>query len=281
MKLIIEMLKGSLMGIANIIPGLSGGTLAVVMNIYDKLIDAITDVVKHPIKVIKSIWIYIVGIVVGLVAGMFGISYLLETFEVPTTALFIGLIVGAIPLMFKEVDKKKITKTNIIVAVLMGALVISLPYLSLLGSSASASNPIIYFFLGTIAAATMVIPGVSGSMVLMTLGYYDSVVNLGKDTISNLVKFNIPELMSNLYLAIPLGIGIILGVVIIAKAIKWLFKKHKQMATFAILGLIIASPFAVIAEMSFTGVNVITVIVAIITFAIGTYASYYLSKIEG
>ena len=280
MKILIDILKGAMIGIANIIPGLSGGTLAVVMNIYDKLITAISEIFKNPIKAIKSVWLYGVGAILGIIFGVFSITFLLEKFEVPTTALFVGLIIGAIPLLRNQIDDKKVTVGNVIIGVLMMALVISLPFLSMLGVNSSIENPVIYFFLGAISAGTMVMPGVSGSMILMTLGYYDKVMELIKGTISAVVIFDLDIVLSNLIYLIPFGIGVILGIVLIAKFIKWLFEKHKQLTIFAILGLVIASPFAVIVEVGATSISILTIIIALITFVIGYKIAEYFSKME-
>lgn len=277
---IINIIKGALIGIANIIPGLSGGTLAVVMNIYDKLIESIGSFFTSPIRTIKDIWPYLVGIALGLLVGIFGISYLLERFEIQTSALFVGLVIGAIPLIFKQVNKSSIKASNIVVLILMILIVISLPFLSTLGFNSSSSNPLIYFFIGTVAAATMVIPGVSGSMVLMAVGYYEVVVNLVKDTLSALASFDTSVLFPNLGLLIPMGLGILIGIILIAKLITWLFSEHKQMTTFGILGLIIASPIVVFIELNYANVAVSTVIVSIITFFIGYFISTFLNKLE-
>ena len=280
MKIIIEILKGAMIGIANIIPGLSGGTLAVVMNIYDKLITALSDILKSPIKAIKSVWIYLVGIGVGIVFGVFAITFLLEKFEAPTTALFVGLIIGAIPLLLKQVENKKVTKSNIIISVVMALIVISLPFLSMIGIDSNVENPVIYFFLGAISAGTMVVPGVSGSMVLMTLGYYDKVMELIKETINALAGFEFDIVLNNLIHILPFGLGVVLGIILIAKFIKWLFEKHKQLTIFAILGLVIASPFAVIVEMSITSIDIITIIVSVISLVVGYKIADYFGKME-
>ena len=280
MKIIIDIFKGAMIGIANIIPGLSGGTLAVVMNIYDKLITAISNIFKNPIKAIKSVWLYVVGVILGVIFGVFAITFLLDKAEIPTTALFVGLIIGAIPLLLKQIDEKKITKGDIIIGISMLALVISLPFLSMLGINSTAENPVIYFFLGAISAGTMVMPGVSGSMILMTLGYYDKVMQLIKGTISALVEFDFSTILGNLIHLIPFGIGVILGIILIAKFIKWLFEKHKQLTIFAILGLVMASPFAVIVEISATSINILTIIISLITFGIGYKVADYFGKME-
>lgn len=279
-KILIEILKGAMIGIANIVPGLSGGTLAVVMNIYDKLIDAISNIVTHPIKAIKSIWIYVIGIVIGIVFGVFAVTYLLNNYEIPTTFMFVGLIIGAVPLLITQINQSKITKGNVAIAFLMGIIVISLPFLSSIGNIATIDNPVIYFILGAIAAGTMVIPGVSGSMVLMTLGYYDKVMDLVKNTITAVISLDVTTVLNNMIYIIPLGIGILLGIILIAKVIKYLFNRHKQLTIFAILGLVIASPFAVITEMNTVNIDVLAIVISVITFGVGYKVAEIFGKLE-
>lgn len=280
MKLFIELLKGTMIGVANIVPGLSGGTMAVVMNIYNILINALTEVIAHPIKVLKQIWIYIVGIGVGIIFGIFLISFLLETFPIPTTFLFVGLIIGAIPLISRQIDKENIRIYHYFICGFTITFISLLPFISSLGLTGNSSNPLIYLILGAISAATMIIPGISGSMVLMTVGYYDTIVNLIKNTIENLVSFNTEALISNLICLIPFGIGVILGIIFIAKLIKWLLATKSQGTHFAILGLVLASPVAVLLNVDFSGINIFISIISIITFCIGFFIAKYFSNIK-
>src|SRR5690554_4441436 len=96
MNKLIEIAKGSLMGIANIIPGVSGGTIAVIFRIYDKLIEAINKAFKKPLEALKDTYLLIIGIILGVLIGVFLISYGYEAFPLPTTLIFIGLIFGGI-----------------------------------------------------------------------------------------------------------------------------------------------------------------------------------------
>lgn len=280
LKFLIDLIKGSLIGIANIVPGLSGGTLAVVMGIYDKLINSIGDAFKKPISVLKELWIYILGIGFGLIIGIFGISYLIENFEIQTSSLFVGLIIGAIPLISKQINLKTIHSKDKLIFCLMFLLVATLPFLSILGITAGSNNPIIFFLIGVISAATMVIPGISGSMVLMAIGYYDSVLLVVKDSISLALEINFSALVPNLVLLVPLAVGILLGIVLIAKFITWMFLNHKQITTCAILGLISASPIVIFSELNYSNVSIVTILVSLMTFGIGLFIAHLLNKFE-
>ncbi|MBR1884050.1 MAG: DUF368 domain-containing protein [Clostridia bacterium] len=282
MNKIIEVFKGAVMGIANVIPGLSGGTIAVAMGIYEKLINALSDILKHPLKVIKDVWLIVLGILIGIVFSVVGISYLLEHHEVPSTMLFVGFILGSLPIIIKEVENKKVTRSNIIAFLIMIFIVVSLPMLSLFGINMGSGvmNPGLLFVVGMVAAATMIVPGVSGSMVLMTIGYYDEVMQTIKDFIVSLKDMNTDSLFQDLLLLVPFGIGVLVGIFIMAKVMKWLLSKFKLTVNWAILGLIVASPFAIITKINLAQVGIIEIIVSIITFAIGYFLAYYICKLD-
>lgn len=279
--MVIKILKGAMIGVANIIPGLSGGTIAVIMNIYDKLIDAIDMLFKDPIKSIKSIWQYIVGVILGLLISVICISYLLTNFEIETTSLFVGFIIGALPIVINKIKNQKFKKIDIIIFCVMMLLVMVFPILSKLGLKAVANtNPIIMLLVGIVAAGTMVVPGVSGSMVLITIGYYDEITKLVSETIKSAISFNLNELFSNCIILLPFGIGVLVGIVVIAKLIKILLEKHNRTVYWAILGLVVASPFAIITSLNLAGADFKTIIISIITLLIGYKVANLLCKID-
>ena len=282
MSKIIEVIKGAIMGIANVIPGLSGGTIAVAMGIYEKLINALADIIKHPIKAIKEVWLIVLGIVIGIVFSVIGISYLLEHQEVPSTMLFVGFILGSIPIVIKEVENKKVIKSNIIAFIVMMFIVMLMPLLSIFGISAGSGvmNPIVLLFVGAIAAATMIIPGVSGSMVLMTIGYYDEVMTTIKDFLMALKEMNFELMLQDLTLLLPFAIGVIIGIIFMAKIMKWLLNKFKLTVNWAILGLIVASPFAIITKINLASASIIQLIASVITFLIGYFLAFYVCKLD-
>jgi len=281
LKTFVEILKGAIIGIANVIPGVSGGTMAVVMNIYDKLIDAIDNIFVHPIKAIKSIWVYIVGVILGICSSVMGISYLLANYEIETTALFVGLIIGALPLVIGQIKGEKIKSIDIILFVAMMMIVILLPFLSLIGTSGVVNtNPILMLVIGIIAAITMVVPGVSGSMILMTIGYYDSITTMVDNAIKAIINLNITEFFSNFIVLLPFAIGVFAGIIFAAKLIKWLLAKYNKTVHWAILGLVASSPFAIIMNLDLSLLNVKTLAISVITFLIGYKIASLFSKVE-
>lgn len=269
-----SMLKGVVIGVANIIPGVSGGTMAVSMGIYDKLIHCVTHIFKEFKKSIR----FLIPIGVGVVLALVGLSFVLEAafahFPAQTNLLFIGLIVGGLPAIAKKVKGNTIRLQHIVAAVLFFALVVGMAAFGEgEGSSAdlsfSALNVVKLFGVGVIASATMVIPGVSGSMVLMLMGYYQPVIEMISTFIRALAAFDVPVLLQCCGVLIPMGIGIVIGIVVIAKLIEIVFAKWPLMAYWAIIGLIIASPFAIVLMSEFGEVGVVTVLTSAVTFVLG------------
>ena len=291
--LIKSILKGIVIGVANIIPGVSGGTMMVSMGIYDDLIHCITHLFSEFKKNVKFLFPIAVGMLLGIVGLSFVIEYLFEKFPVPTNLLFIGLIVGGLPAIYAKVKGYTIKLPQIAAFLFFFALVVGM---SLLGEGDKAAgdilqpsliNVFILFLIGIIAAATMVIPGVSGSMVLMLLGFYGSIIATITGLVESLIAFDINGILRGAGVLIPFGVGVIVGVFAIAKLIEIVLAKYPGVAYWGIIGLIAASPFAIVimngAEFAgvFTmgaGSMILTIVVGIIALAAGTFAAYKLGE---
>lgn len=282
MKHIIDILRGALIGMANVIPGVSGGTMMVSMGIYDKIIGSITHFVKQWKKSILTLLPYVIGMLIGIVASSFSIELLFNRFPLPTALLFIGLIFGGIPMLWKKV-KGRVSPLCVLLFALFFALVIGL---QLLGQRAglersldfSVGNVVIAFLVGTIAAATMVIPGVSGSMVMMILGYYTAVIGLINALMSALLHLDIAAMLPIVGILFPFGIGVLVGIVGVAKLIEYLMQHYERETYAAILGLVLASPIPVFANAGIGGISAGTVIAGALCFAAGCIAALRLGK---
>lgn len=273
-NLIKSILKGAVIGVANIIPGVSGGTMAVSMGIYDKLIHCVTHIFKEFKKSIR----FLIPIGIGMVVALVGLSFVIEAafehFPAQTNLLFIGLIVGGLPAIAKKVKGNTIRIQHIVAAVVFFALVVGMAALGEGdGGSAdlsfSAFNVVKLFGVGIIASATMVIPGVSGSMILMLMGYYQPVIETISTFFRALVAFDVPVLLQCCGVLIPMGIGIIVGIVVIAKLIEIIFEKCPLVAYWAIIGLIVASPIAIILMSEFGKIGIVTILTSAVTFVLG------------
>ena len=283
MIFIFDMLKGMVMGIANVIPGVSGGTMAVSMGIYDKLIGSITHLFKDLKKSIITLLPIGLGMVIGILALARVIEFMFERIPVQTNTFFIGLIAGGLPMIIKEVKGQKIKLSGIVGFLVFFVLVIGMAALDgASGNNAEFSKGITdiikLFGAGIVAAATMVIPGVSGSMMLMLLGYYEPVISAVNEAVDGLRGVEGASFASALFVLIPFGIGVVVGIFAIAKLIEWLFSKFKLTVYWAIIGLISASPIAIIMmnSESFKNINALTVITAIIALAAGAVIAFFL-----
>ena len=124
----------------------------------------------------------------------------------------------------------------------------------------------------------MVVPGVSGSMMLMLLGYYDTIIETINDFIDALIRFNMTEILRTFGILVPFGIGVVIGIFAIAKIIEFIFKKAEIHAYYGIIGLILASPIAILMKTDWSGVSVILIAVSVVTFAAGWFVA---SKLGG
>ena len=272
---IILAIKGFLLGIANIIPGVSGGTLAMTLGIYQDLIGAISHFFKNLKKNLKLLIPLGIGMVAAILLGSKVITYCLDKFPFPTTLFFIGLIVGGIPLLTKKVKGKKIKPINIASFLLPFSIVMIMTLLNPGNNVVDLSTMSIIKFIflviiGMIAAATMVIPGVSGSFVLMLLGYYEPIVG----TVGNLTDFS--KFGHNLLILAPFGIGILIGIVLVAKLIEYLLEKHEIPTYYAIIGFVTASVIGL--GIGFTGIatSTLQVLIGIVLFIISFIIGYKL-----
>lgn len=281
--MIKNILKGMVIGIANIIPGVSGGTMAVSMGIYDKLIHCLTHLFQEFKESVKFVAPIIIGAGIALVGLSFVITPAFEYFPLQTNCLFIGLIVGGLPAVWKKVRGSSIRVSHIIPFLLFFALVIGMAAMGETeGKAADLSlslwSVIKLFLVGVLASATMVIPGVSGSMMLLLIGYYNPIVATIKELVEALAAFDMPELLRCCGILIPMGIGVVIGIFAIAKVVEILFEKFPLQSYWAIIGLIIASPFAILMLSELGVINLVNVLTSVIALVIGFVAARKLGE---
>lgn len=272
--MIKNILKGIVIGIANIIPGVSGGTMMVAMGIYDKLIHCITHLFSELKKNVMFLLPIVIGMGIALAGGSFTIKKLFDWFPLQTSLCFVGLVMGGLPAMWKNVKGKKIAPGHIIAFVVFFAVVVVMALMGEKeGNAADLSfnliNVLKLFGVGVIAAATMVIPGVSGSMILLLIGYYNPIISAIADFFTALKNFDINGLLTGFGILFPLGVGILVGIFAVAKLIETIFAKFPLYAYWAIIGLIVASPIAILAMGNFGTITIVQVIAGVITLAAG------------
>ncbi|MDD6097775.1 MAG: DUF368 domain-containing protein [Oscillospiraceae bacterium] len=237
MEHIINVLKGVVIGVANAIPGVSGGTMMVIMKVFDRLLGAVT----LNLKKLKENFVFLLTIIIGMGIGVILSAKVLnicfENFYVQTQFFFMGVVLGSLPMIYKEATKeKKLEPLHLIpfaigLGVIIGVTVISM---SATNSVITSLTPVTFFYLlmiSVVAAAAMIMPGLSGSLVLLILGGYQTVINA------------VDEM--NIMVLIPVGIGIILGILLCAKVITLCLKKWQRGTYAVILGLIVGSFYAI------------------------------------
>ncbi len=272
--MIKSFLKGIVIGIANIVPGVSGGTMMVSMGIYDKLIRCITHLFSEFRKSVLFLLPIAVGMVAAIAASSFGLVYLFDNFPIQTNLLFVGLILGGLPAIWKKVKGKTMKAGHIVAGILFFAMVVGLAAMGESEGEAAdlsfgAVNVIRLFGVGVIASATMVIPGVSGSMVLMLMGFYNPVLNAIKDFFTALAAFDMDGILKGCGILIPFGLGVVAGVFGIAKLVEFIFEKFPLYAYWAIIGLIVSSPIAILLMGTFPAVTVLSAVTGVLALAVG------------
>jgi len=247
MKKVVEYLKyflcGLVFGTANVIPGVSGGTMLVVFGIFDKLTESISGI-KNIFKNIGFLLTFGLGAGSGILLSAKVIGKLFENFPIQTNMFFIGLILGGVPLIYKlGTSEKKVKPLCIVPFVIAMAVVIGLAVLDNLDIINIATQTVEGFDLlfsvkivlcAALAAVTMIIPGISGSFVMMLLGVYETIIG-AIDTF-------------NFFVLIPFAIGALVGIVLGSRLITFLIKKNKLMVYSALMGLVIGSVYAILPE---------------------------------
>lgn len=227
--------RGIIMGISDLIPGVSGGTIAVILGIYDRLLEAISGFFSKEWK--KHIGFLIpLGIGVGSALLLLSkvIDYLLTHYFAPTQFFFMGLIIGILPILFKQVDVKHNFKaSHVIILVIAAAGVASMAFFSPdksgepITSLGSMLTIVGLFLAGWLGSMAMLLPGISGSFILLLLGVYPTAINA-------LSTLNIP-------IAAVIGSGVIVGFIVSSKAIRYLLANFEHTTYAVIIGLVIGS----------------------------------------
>jgi putative membrane protein len=247
MKQIIKIIKGSFVGMGSILPGISGSMIAAILKIYQELITALNDFTKHPLKALKSVWEYIVGVIIGLGLGFLFIKIFLDALPIPFTLLFIGFILGAIPGIIKELKSERYRFSHFLVMILMMLMMIGFLFIQ---EGSSSTNSWIYyvviFFIGVIFAAALITPGLSGATMLLALGFFQILIDLGDDIIRAFLTLNFTEIAPYIPMLLLLILGAVVGLIGMGKIMYQLLIHFKSHFYFGVLGIVIISPFNIL-----------------------------------
>jgi putative membrane protein len=249
--------RGFFMGISDLIPGVSGGTIAFILGIYDDLLASISGFFSRNWK--KHIGFLVpLGIGIGATLLLFSrvIEYLLDNYHAPTQFFFMGLVIGVLPIITKSAGvKRNFNWKHYLLILLVGTALASLAFIkpqdTTVITTLTATNAIGLFFAGWAGSMAMLLPGISGSFILLVLGVYSTAIG----ALSNL----------NLPIIAVIGAGVIVGFIVSSKAISYLLK-HFTYITFAvIIGLIVGSLFVIYPGIPGSGTPFVMSIISFFT----------------
>lgn len=273
---LILFIKGFILGVANVIPGVSGGTLAVSLGLYERGLECVTTLFKKFKENLTFIMPIALGIVVAILSTSKLVTYALTNFKAQTIFLFVGLIFGGISLIMKKVKGQK-SFFNICVLCIVFIFVLGLNFVKTDTFSISFTNMkiidyVLLALVGFIASSAMVIPGISGSFVLMVFGYYEKIMA----TISHLTTFK--NIGQDLIIITVFGIGVLLGILFMAKLITKLIEKNEVRTYFAIMGFVLSSIVVLLIEIGNFKFNFTNIATSILAFLWGYLLSRAIDK---
>lgn len=272
----INILKGFAMGTSDLVPGVSGGTIALLLGIYNQSIASISGIFS------RRFWpsfTFLIPIIIGMLLAMGSLSnlfnYLLSQHHIPTMFFFGGLIIGIVPYLLKISNYKTSFTTKHYMMVIAGiAILIVITLMNNsdkhAGETLTLSTGLIikYFIAGMCASSAMLLPGISGSFMLLVFGVYGTVML----AISEVVKLN----FAGLPILLAVGFGVLAGFIISSKIIQYFLTHHKLMTFALIIGFVVGSLFAVFPGLP---TNIVMWFVSLVVFIIGFIVSLTLGRI--
>lgn len=281
MFIIWELFGGFVMGVANIIPGVSGGTMLLIMGLYERLVNSVSlfggknrDFFK------RENLLFLLIMAIGILAGVFSTSklmnYLIDNHSIPTYFFIIGLIIGSIDIITEKVDFRR--KTSYIPIILGMALMLGISIAAsnlnssqqtglfgMISEGDNALQKIVFFAGGIFGAIAMILPGISGSMLLVVFGLYSPMVKAVSDF----------DIISLVFVAL----GVVVGIMLVSKTISFMLKRHSNVLYSFILGLILASIYTIWPAKD-TKMEPIAFVVSLICISCGFIIGHYILKME-
>jgi len=229
-----NVLRGIVMGISDLIPGISGGTIAMVLGIYHELIASINGIYSKDWRK-HLVFLAPIGLGIGISLATFShlIEWLLVSHSKPLFFFFTGLILGIIPFLLRAANFRNTFKASHYVSLVLAALFVAATSfiregnLESIWTNLTLGNYLFLFFSGWIASSAMILPGISGSLVLLLLGVYPTVINA-------ISSWNISVILT-------LGLGVVIGIIITSNLIQFLFSKFSALTYAVMIGLVFGS----------------------------------------
>lgn len=248
-------LKGFIIGIAKILPGVSGAMLAISLGIYEKCIYILSNLREELLKNIKFIMFLSIGFLLAIILGSRLVSFFINNYYIYTMYMFIGLIIGTIPDILKET---KFSKKNLLFLVIGFILLFSINFINISIKIES------YFLLGIIESISILIPGVSGTAIMMLLGNY----NLMLELLMNPFQISF----------IPFLLGLIIGILLISRFINHFIHRYKDQSYYLITGFLISSLLSLYISIMHTRISIIDGMAIILLLILGIFISKKINK---
>src|SRR5690625_2211211 len=267
------LLRGMSVGVTETVPGVSGSTVAMILGIYERLVYSLSILTTNQRKkAFPFLTVFGIGMVIGFALSIFLIGYLLNTYRTPTLTFFIGIIVGFLPYLWKETtnhSEQKLKIKHYIIILLFLCLVI---FGQLLGGSSnidlhnlSLTDYLFFVVAGVIASTALVLPGISGALILTIFGIYEIAMD-------SLISLNFP-------IVLAIGSGIVIGILFSSKLIRYLLEKFKIETYAAMIGLVSGSIYAILRNLDSAFDNQ-TILLSFITFFAGVFFLIILKQIQ-
>ena len=252
-------LAGIGIGTGAAIPGVSGAAVALIFRVYENIINAVNGFTKHIKKSIGTLLPILLGIFVAVVACIIIFDWAFEHCMFLLICLFAGFLIGSFPSVSCEVRGVPLNKKNVFIAILGGIIVLALGIASVILGNKGVNVAsyfvdsesffgnwwiiIVLFFVGIVASVALTVPGFSGSLILLILGFYRPLIDSASSWGKQLIKGNFDNTGALLVMIIVFGIGCLIGVIFVSKVMTKLLEKHHDETYFAIIGFIIGSLF--------------------------------------
>ena len=254
------------MGFADLMPGVSGGTIALILGVYKKLIESIDAISVKNFKTLtldlfwkKINGNFLVSLFTGILSAVFTLSflidYLIHTYPIALWSFFLGLLVNSIFILKRLVNNWSYLNIGLLV---LGAIISF--FLTQITPKGTDIGLIYIFFCGFFGIIAMILPGISGAYILLILGAYQTIINLIKMALKSLSSFNLDLLIPIYTKLFIFGFGVLVGLRIFSSILKWLFDNENDKTMSILIGLMIGAihkiwPWQVIFEVSIGGQN--------------------------
>lgn len=262
-------IKGFLIGIAKIIPGVSGAMMAVSFNIYDKLINCITHFFDDSKNNLKFLLVFGSGVLLSIVCCSNLVRYFLNNYYLMTMMLFIGFIIGGTFNFSKNVENNK---KNVIIVLLVVILVTSISLFNINNNyivKGILLDYLIFFIGGVVEIFSSIVPGISGTALFMLMGIYDNILMLFGNVI------NINFVFDNIMFYISYGLGMGISFIVFSLLISYLLKKYRNIFDTIVLGLCISSILLLLIMTFKSSFLFFDLLVGIVLCFLGIFISYF------